>query len=94
MFVNIGRVTPKAGRESDLATNMCEFRDELLSRRGCRAAHVLRDLSSGELLGVSMWVDREAFAQAMREPRTRVPKYPPGELRDVPPTVAEYEEID
>jgi heme-degrading monooxygenase HmoA len=93
MFVNMGFVTPRPGKEKVMADTMQSFAKALEEMPGLLAAFVLSEDGGTSLVGVSMWSSKKAFEAAMEKVRPPPPREPPEQTRVAPPTTRQFETI-
>jgi heme-degrading monooxygenase HmoA len=95
MFANMAFVTSVKGKEKEMLEVMTAFKNSLLGSPGLLQIHVMKELEGGDLLGISMWENKESFDIAMdkMEPdpasaaKARV-------TREAPPIVRQFVEIN
>ena len=70
-----GRVVPKPGMEKDVERAMRAFSDWIATQPGLLRVHVMKDRTSGELVGMSFWKTKEdcdrMWAVAATSPEAR-----------------------
>jgi heme-degrading monooxygenase HmoA len=93
MFVNMGFVTPRPGKEKVMARTMRSFADALEEMPGLLAVFVLSEEGGRSLVGVSMWSSRKAFEEAMERVRPPPPSEPVEQMRASPPTARQFESV-
>ena len=91
MFAHTARVRARPGKVDLLSERMREFARRLKVESGCISAYVLVDRESRELLGVSLWEDREAFLRSTRSAGVPATPTPVESLRESPPEMNTYE---
>jgi len=92
MFVNMATVKPLPGRERKLANRMHAFAEAMKKQPGIIGVHVLSEIGTNVLVGISMWSDEESFNNAMSAVST--PSHDPtADSRSEPPLVRQFVEI-
>jgi len=93
MFVNMGFVTPRPGKEEALAKAMRSFAGALEEMPGLLAVFVLSEEGGKSLVGVSMWSSKQAFEEGMKKARPPPPPEPFEQMRAAPPTTRQFESV-
>jgi len=93
MFVNMATVKPISGKEKELSDGMRAFAEAIKNQPGIIRVHVLSEIGTNALVGISMWIDEESFNNAMSA--VRVPAHAPAadSLRSDVPLVRQFVEI-
>jgi heme-degrading monooxygenase HmoA len=94
MFANMAFATPLPGKEQEMIEVMQNFGKTLQGSPGLLRVHVMQEKDGNTLLGISMWENEEAFAQAM----ARANATPSGgskseAIRQSPPIVRKFIEV-
>jgi heme-degrading monooxygenase HmoA len=92
MFFNMATVKPRPGREKELVDRMRAFADSIKNQPGMIRVHVLSEVGSNQIVGISMWTDEESFNTAMSKSSKTDPS-PADSLRSDPPLVRQFVEI-
>lgn len=91
MFINMATAEPQPGKEEDLKERMKAFGKALSSQPGLVNVFVLREEGTKNLVGVSIWRDKESFELGMAKASNSPPKTA---VTLVPPVVRQFIEVD
>jgi hypothetical protein len=58
-------INPSSGKEDEMANRMRSFRNVLQTKQGLVKTFVLTEREGKTLVGVSMWIDKAAYKNAM-----------------------------
>lgn len=90
-FVNMATVEPQPGKELELRERMKSFAKALIAQPGLVNVFVMREEGSKNLVGISIWRDRESFEAGMAKLSDSPPK---STLGLAPPVVRQFREVD
>ena len=93
MFINFATAKPRPGKEDQLAGLMRDFRDALRVMPSIVGVYLLKEKASGDLAGLSIWNDEASFEAAMARMASE-PSHSPEEVREAPPVVQQFLEIN
>jgi len=93
VFVNMGFVTPRPGKEKAMADTMRSFASALEEMPGLLAVFVLSEDGGRSLVGVSIWSSKKAFEAGMEKVRPPPPPEPFEQMRVAPPTTRQFETL-
>ena len=90
-FINMATAEPLPGKEPELKERMKSFAKTLSSQPGLVNVYVLHEEGTKNLVGISIWQDKESFESGM----TKVSDSPPkSSITQVRPTVRQFLEVD
>jgi quinol monooxygenase YgiN len=93
LFVVMAFVNPGTGKEKEMADRMRSFRELLRTKSGLVHTFLLSENGGSTLVGVSMWTDEAAYQNAMITLQAARPSTQPDVLRESPPTMREFSEL-
>jgi heme-degrading monooxygenase HmoA len=93
MFVNMGFVVPRAGKEKVMTETMRAFARALEEMPGLLAVFVLAEEEGRSLVGVSIWSSKKAFEEGMEKVRPPPPPEPVEQMRAAPTTTRQFETV-
>jgi heme-degrading monooxygenase HmoA len=92
MFANMAFVTPGKGKEKEILEVMMTFKNSLLGSPGLLQIRVMKEAGGSDLLGISMWENKESFDLAMSKAASAT-SAKAGAMRESPPAVRQFVEI-
>ena len=93
MFINMGFVSPRPGKEKVLAAVMHSFAESFKGATGLIDTYVVIESNGSTLVGISVWNDKLSFEAAMQKVRPSPPPEPIEQIRTAPPLVRQFESV-
>jgi heme-degrading monooxygenase HmoA len=90
-FVNMATAEPQPGMEHELRERMKSFAKALGAQPGLVNVFVLREEGTKNLVGISIWRDKESFEPGMAKLSNSPSKT---SVSRVPPIVRQFQEVD
>jgi len=89
-FINMATAEPQPGRELELRDRMKSFAKALGAQPGLVNVFVLREEGTKNLVGISIWRDKESFEAGMAKLSNSPSK---SSVSLVPPIVRQFQEV-
>lgn len=90
-FISMATAEPQPGKEHELRERMKSFAEALSAQPGLVNVFVLREEGTKNLVGVSIWRDKESFEAGMARLSNSPSK---SSVSLVPPIVRQFQEVD
>jgi heme-degrading monooxygenase HmoA len=90
-FINMATAEPQPGKEHELRERMKSFAKALGAQPGLVNVFVLREEGTKNLVGISIWRDKESFEAGMAKLSNSPSK---SSVSLVPPIVRQFQEVD
>jgi len=91
VFINMATAEQQLGKEEELKERMKNFAKALSSQPGLVSVFVLREEGTKNLVGISIWRDKDAFQSGMVKVSDSPPK---SAVTLVRPVVRQFTEVD
>lgn len=91
MFINMATAEPQPGKEEELKERMKTFAKALSSQPGLVNVFLLHEEGTKNLVGISIWRDKDSFELGMAKASNSPPK---SAVTLVPPVIRQFIEVD
>jgi len=93
MFVHMSIHYPNPGQDDFIIKSMHRYAAAMKGKPGHQRVHVLRDTTTGKLIGMAFWNSKEEWQAARLAMEEAIKNDPLHEWEDVPPKVYHLVEV-